>query len=203
MQRTRLIAATLIALTGLTAHADSPTVFGMELQKPFVVPECPYKHLTKTLLEYWPPPTQGVCYQMTEDKDAGKPRPINDQVKLRWPDNGSPRLVIAYSATATIIDGNLEGIAFNTLGIQSQERDLTALKEKYGEPTQIANDTVQNGYAAKFSPIRASWTLGDIVVALDGAQSQVNSGLIRIETVQSMAARNAFFEKLHHSKPSL
>jgi hypothetical protein len=202
MQRIGLIAASLLALIGPTARADNSTVFGVELQKPFVMPECPIEHLGKNFNDYFPPPTIGVCYQMMDHKDAGKSRPLNDMVKLRWPDKESPELVIGYSATANIIDGNIEGVSFNTLGIQSQDRDFNALKVKYGEPTQNTRGTMQNGYGATFNPIRASWTMGDIVVSLDGAQS-VNSGLIRVETLKSIAARNAFFEKLHQGRPAL
>lgn len=204
MQRTGLVAALLLVLVGLTAHAsDTSTIFGMELQKPFVMPECPFERIGKNLFDYFPPPKIGVCYQMMDDKNAGKSRPLNERVKLKWPDKGSPDLVSGYSAMAKIIDGNIEEVSFNTLGLVSQERDFNALKQKYGEPTESTKNAVQNAYGAQFLPIRASWVIGDITVTFDGAAGQTNSGLVRVATLKSIAETKVFLETLHQGKPPL
>lgn len=197
MQRTGLIAASLLALIGTTAHADTGTIFGMGLHKPFAVPECRYTRLGKTSGYYIQLP-DGACYELMSDKDpnAGKNAPIaNDTVKIQWWVTVSPKLV-AGNAVATIMDGNLEGISFNTLGIESQERDMQLLIDKYGTPTVTNQQTLQNGYGAKFGAVRATWEIDDLVVSYVSASSRIDSGWICIESLRAAADRKVKLDKL-------
>lgn len=204
MQRVSLIAAPLLAL-GSTAHAaDRSTIFGMELQKPFTVHECPYAHITKKA-GYYNQPTSDVCYELIGDDNAGKNQTIvTNTVKLVWPSASKPTLVgNPFFAVGTVIDGNLEGVSFNTMGIQAQERDLQLLVDKFGEPTAQDQPTVQNGYGAKLQSVRAQWDVGDVVVSYDSAGSAGNSGLVHIDTLKSAASRKAALAKYEQKGPAL
>jgi hypothetical protein len=191
---------------GPTAHADTSTVFGMDLHKPFGVPECRYTRLGKTS-GYYIQSLDSVCYELINENDpnAGKHAPISyDTVKIDWPIALKPQLVGGPGfALAKIMDGNLEGVSFNTMGIQSQERDLQLLIDKFGEPTVKNQQTVQNGYGAKFSAVRVSWEIDDLVVSYDSAPGSINSGLVHIESVRAAADRKAQMDKLTHGGQSL
>jgi hypothetical protein len=201
----RHLAAALL-LTAVLQHtaaaSDASTVFDMPLQQPFTVSECPYMRITKKAISYNPPASGTVCFEYQNAADQGKQQRVtHDIVSLRWFTN--PHLVIANSALAVVIDGNLEGVSFNTLGIQSQQRDYEALKAKYGEPAQSNQSTLQNGYGATVAAIRAKWTIGDVLVSLDGAAGRIDSGLVRIETQKAVDERNATLAKYEHQGPSL
>jgi hypothetical protein len=203
MQRTGLIAASLLALMTLTARADTSTVFGIELRKPFTVPECSFTRIKSA--GYYGPATNGPCYELIiGDDNKGKKLPVStDRVMVTWPLGSMPKPMTGIYAIASIIDGTLEGISFNTLGIQSQERDLQMLTEKYGKPGSIDQPTMQNGYGAKFVAIRAQWNVDDIVVAFESAGGSSNSGIVHIDTLKGAADRKATLDKLAHSGPSL
>ena len=203
MQRICLIAASLLTLMGPIAHADNSTVFGMELQKPFNIVECPYQHITKTMGIY-NPPKNGVCYETIADAYEGKGKlPPDVTVRVTWPLGSIPIPVTGLYAIAKIIGGNLESLSFNTLGIKSQERDLQILSDKYGKPTAIDRAEMQNGFGAKFESIRTQWDFGDVVVSFDSSPSTFNSGLVRVETRKAIADTKAALEKLHQNRPSL
>jgi hypothetical protein len=193
------IALPLMARPALAA--DIHTVFDMQLQQPFTVAECPYVHISKKA-GYYNPPTNGACYEYIDEANQGKQHVVaNDTVKITW--LTTPHLVIGRYAIGTIIKGKLEGVSFNTLGIQSQQRDYDALRQKYGEPTETVQSTVQNAYGATYTPIRATWKMDDMIVSIDSAPGRMDSGFVRVETVMAVAERKAALEKIGRGGPSL
>ena len=202
MRYTHTAVAALIMMTGYTASAAAMTVFDLPLQQPFALSECPYTHITKKA-GYYNPPASGVCYQSTNDAIAGTHAAItNDTVKIVW--KTSPKLVSdPFFALGTIIDGNLEGVSFNTMGVQAQERDMDLLTAKFGTPSKVLKPTMQNGYGVQYVALNAEWRLEDIVVSYSSAMSSLTSGVVIVDTTKSAAARKATLERLTHGGPSL
>lgn len=195
----------VIAILAIAAVMPTPAaaadVFGMQLQAPFTVPECAFEKLGKSLVYKL---TQArTCYQRSRgidpSRDIGKPL-TTDTVEIKWQEY--PRIVSAGGyAFATVIDGNLEGLSFNTLGIISQDRDLQLLVEKFGQPTKLARPQLQNAYGAQYLGILASWDL-DESISFESAVS-VNSGTVIIDTPKGEAFRKATLARYAPKGPAL
>jgi hypothetical protein len=189
----------LIMVAHCALAADTHTVFDMQLQAPFTVPECSYTRIGKSG-GYYNPPANGAYYELLGDGIKGKHSFIaNDIVQINWSSVPKP---VSVNALATVIDGHFEGIVFNTLGMLSQSRDMQILTDKFAAATKVDHPTMQNGYGAQFTAIRAQWDLGEISVSFDSATS-ADHGLIRIETIKSSEDRKAKLAAYEHKGPSL
>jgi len=194
MRYTHTTIAMLIMMTGYTASAaDTHTVFDMQLHAPFAVNECTYKMIAKH--KYYNLPMNGACYQLTTDTD----NVANATVQIQWSSN--PKLVSGY-ALATVIDGQLEAISFNTLGMVSQSRDVQLLIDKYGAPTKSDHPIMQNGFGAVYQTLNAEWRFDDIVVSYISAIDS-SHGLIRVQTQKAVDQMNAVLAKYEHKGPSI
>jgi len=191
----------LLTVAATTNAADSISVFDMPLECPFTVIECPYTHISKTA-GYYNPPRSGICYESMNDSKKGAHAAIgNDTVKIVW--TSSPKIVSGAFGLAKIIDGNLEGVSFNTLGIVAQDRDLQLLSDKFGKPTQVNKLSMQNGYGAQFQSLSANWDLGDVLISYESAKNAIDSGLVIVDTLKGAADRKATLDRLSRNRPSL
>jgi hypothetical protein len=196
----------LLLLTSMSAavRAGEPiSIFGLQLGRPFAMQECGWQKISKAL-NFYNASTATVCYRRTSDSEAGKGiDPAADTVFVRWPQGREPELVSGYSLVAGVIDGNLESVGFNTLGVRSQDRDMKALTDKFGAPATILTPTIQNGFGAAAQIVTAEWHIGNVSVYFNSAENGLSNGFIRVETEKSIASRNALMEKLHAAKQKL
>lgn len=194
----------LISMSAAVQAAEPISIFGLELGRPFALQECGWKKVSKTL-NFYNASNAAVCYQHTVGfAEVGKGiNPADDSVFVIWPQGHEPELVSGYSLMAHVIDGNLESVGFNTLGVVSQDRDMKALTDKFGAPAGAVTPTVQNRFGATAQIITAEWRLGDVSVHFNSAENGLDKGFVRVETEKSVAARNAFLEKLHAAKQKL
>jgi hypothetical protein len=81
---------------------------------------------------------------------------------------------------AQTIDGNVEFVRFDTAGLSTQDRVLAALKEKYGEPTQIEDVAVKNALGGEFSATSAKWVFGNLSVSFEAAVGRTDHGIVWI-----------------------
>ena len=97
-----------------TKAATDMSVFGLKLGEPFTVPECErldlkIKNLERIHYKY----SESVCFeQIPYSKDNGTA--VNRWVK--FPYKEAPQIVSTNTVSVLVMDGNLEGIGFNTLG---------------------------------------------------------------------------------------
>lgn len=191
---------------GAASAAEPISVFGLQIGKPFAVPECPFKKVSKTLnsYEFF---TSYVCFQRTpgiNGSEAGKGiDSAEDYVNIVWPRGSEPQVARYNSLSVQVIAGNLERVSFGTMGVESQARDMAMLTEKFGSPTSGGESTAQNGYGAKMQVIRAEWKIGEVSVYYDSASSTFNSGSVRIQTIKGAAASQAMLDKLNAGKQKL
>lgn len=158
MRKFALVALITIATVacGQTASAPSTTVFGLELGKPFNVPECSLFKLGRKDYMY-AENDKAVCYELNFVHHKSDPRsiPVTDgSVKLRFPID---QPVIGRSMSASIMKGNLEGIGISTFGIKDEDAVLAVLENKYGKPSATIAGSVQNMMGAQFPTLFAVW----------------------------------------------
>jgi hypothetical protein len=186
MHKVKSISLVAVLMSGVAYAADVDTIFGLQLHKPFTVPECAFRNAS------YSPPTNGPCFEFAGDEDSrgrGKIRAY-DNVGITWPADQRPQMLTpGQYAIARIMDGKLESIGINTLGIESQQRDLQNLVAKYGQPTKTSRPIERNGYNDQTSALRAEWDFGDIIVTFASAVVTPRSGMIRVDTPIAIAER--------------
>lgn len=206
-----MLAVTLMTLT-LFAFGQSNvdmSVFGMKLGEKFSAPECEYTAkktpisiaLNNNALDmgFYSAPKTGVCFARVFDVEkvkesvlAGKPMPSAPnmgKVLIRFAYGESPVILdnpkISYEKAdvyAEIVNGYLEEIRFATYGIANEGVVLNALKGKYGNPTDITIEKVQNGYGATYEAYTAVWLLPGLVTTFSNILRTSDTGFVSIKT---------------------
>jgi hypothetical protein len=196
---TWILGFTLAAALSSAASASDISIFGLELGKPFALPECGSSGGTY-LLEH-----RTVCYERMDYSPGKGIRLSQDTVHVGWPESKKPDLLPDADASlrATIINGTLERLEFGTLGYESQQRDLAALTEKFGTPSAISKPILQNSFGATAQAIRAEWRVGDITVTYDSMTKFMGWGSVNIETAKSAANRKTIADNSHAAKQKL
>jgi len=189
----------LVVLLTPTLIGGDNSVFGLPLGSPFVLPECEKKIVGSTAF-YGPPKV--VCFERITNKNDTKPI-INDSVLIIFPISDKPSLISGTAVVGLVIDGNLEGIGFNTLGYSNQDLVLLKLKEKYGSPTSLVPKKVQNNFGATFDTFDAVWTLPELHILFQSVASSLSSGLVNIDTIKGRANRDAKIKDLLKEKRPL
>jgi hypothetical protein len=185
----------LLALC-VSASAADMTAFGLKLGEPFTIPECERMSYGYSLS------TKALCYQKSEypfkkrDKKTPPPPLVTDFVSLMFPVREIPDVVAGLDVQALVIDGRLESVAFSTLGITNQERILGKLKEKYGEPTLLQPEKVQNRMGAQYETFTATWKFPNLNITFEGVQSTLDNGVVRIDTDKGREHRENILNQL-------
>ena len=176
------------ALVAVHAAAADLTVFGFELGKPLTLPECPYTTLPGDnfkLYEVVPPRT---CYQ--------EPRAVNGYgIPVREIDFGktsAPPYVLYWRMFAVEQGGDLIGVRFSTPGISAQDVVLGELRRKYGAPTSISSEPLQNAFGATFDSVSALWRGGAVDVTFEGTFGRLDRGEVTIDLPAATALRRSW-----------
>ena len=188
----------LSLLTGPSAAADI-SVFGLDLGKPFLLPECAITSWERRNSYNFS--TNTVCYRRVESvgSNVGKPfSRADDYVDIIWPRGSEPQTAKYNSVTAFIIDGNLEQVVFGTYGLDAQARDIKILTDKFGPPSKGGPTIGQNGYGATFQVIHAEWNLDGVSVEYDSA-----GGAVRILTSKAIETEKAQRDRINASRQKL
>ena len=196
MKSTTSVLAAALLLAFAPAHAAPPLViFGLPLAAPLSMPQCSYQRLDSSTI-FYNPPAEGSCYQISSANGRTELRP-NDSVTIAWSVDSAPQLASSGEASVQLVDGNVEGIGFNTLGVMSQQRDLQALVSKFGQPTTLKNLTMGNLMGATVQVVMAEWKTADgVQVSYNAAEDGFGKGLVSIDTVKGLAYEHAELMKL-------
>jgi len=181
----------------LPAQSNAPdTAFGLQIGGALSLPECERIRVSKNNFAYRPI-AQSWCYERMERGDT----PLtNGTIEIKFPLKDRPQIVSGLSLIGTVMDGRLEGIGFNTLGVSNADDVLQKLTEKYGKPTSSEPYEVQNGFGAKFTSVRALWSFSNLVVIFKGVSSNLDSGLVIIETPKCNAWREQKLKELTNGR---
>ena len=195
----QLLAFTLLGILAMgaepqTKNADD-SVFGMRLGEKFSIPECAHLKKSNLYAENDPAP----CYERigsTWDKKARHDSPVtNDTVTILFPFSQRPPIISGLKISAQIVDGHLESIGFNTMGLQTQDQTLSTLKEKYGDPTSLTELKKQNNFGATFDSHFSVWKFEKFTVVFQGTTDRFDSGLVNIDTKKGADYRSALLKK--------
>jgi hypothetical protein len=161
-----LAATTLVSTAVISASADASdpvSIAGYPLGRPFTMPQCPGNRVA---LE-----AKAPCWTEVF--------PNEEQKDVRWPESSDP---LGYSTSAHVRNGVLVGMSFSTAGVNDQESTLRKLREKFGEPSSLKQDPVQNGFGAKAVKYEAVWEAPNVHVEFYGVRDRLDHGVVEIET---------------------
>jgi hypothetical protein len=174
-------------------------VFGLEIGADLSLPECQRTKLSRNRFIYsgndrlW-------CYERLDKGKDGTPV-VNETIEIKFPFGDRPEIVSGLSLIGQILDGRLEGIGFNTLGVENAGEVLKKLTEKYGKPTVSQPVEVQNKMGARFTTVQADWNFSNLIVVFQGVASSLDSGLVTIDTPRCNAWRQERLKQLTDGRP--
>ena len=184
-----LAAFAATAASGQTADQPPITVFNILLDRPFTVPECSADAPAGKVEVCWMYTFKGLT-----DDDARAFR------LLRFAEVPS----IGTQITAHVEKGTLVSFTIQTSGIATQDYTLRELTEKFGKPTLLKREPVQNAMGAQFVVVRAQWDKPSVYVQFDadgtddgGSGGSIDQGWISITThgrhLEKLRRRDEFF----------
>jgi len=159
-------------------------VFGLQLGEKFSLSECAKDGMGYDLI------TNRLCFERYPTKENENTPIDNATVLIRFPLSAKPEMLKDTAVAATLIEGKLEGLSFNTFGVSTQDEDLDRLKTKYGEPGDTKPLKVQNRFGASFNSVIAIWTLANLHVSFASAVTTLDEGLVIVDTDKGSERRS-------------
>lgn len=170
----------LIALIGAAPQpSPSNSLFGMEIGKSLDFPVC-IKNATDV-----------IC----QENYGKNPEIPWDTFTVRYPYGTSPEIVAGLSVTVRVFDGKVVGFVFETMGLGSQENDLNLLSKKYGKPTLVHYEDVENLAGGKFRALLAKWEFSDLSVKLDSVALDARTGHVTVLSSQGQILQREFEDR--------
>jgi hypothetical protein len=180
----------LLALYSNVASTDepTPTVFGVPLGAPLQVSECVKKQLGGLTMYS---PAAATCFERLGSQERVRPTaPVeNDAILIRFAATEAPAVMSGETAIGLVVEGKLEGLTFNTRGIDAQAQVMDTLKQAFGAPTSIAPKLVENSLGQSFDSFDAAWTLPQVEILFRGVTSRVDVGLLSIDSARAREHR--------------
>lgn len=187
---------------------NKSTVFGMQLGKPLKIQECKKSrgYLGSNDLEYTIGTENKICFKHAKAEETACAPINNESIQICYPSgsvvprmlemgNNTDTTTVMTCMSAIIQNGNLEGVQFNTRGIEAQDIVLDGLVNKYGKPIKVINKVVQNGFGAKFDALSASWELNNLFITFSSVLTKLDKGSVIIDTAIGKDARHKMFEE--------
>lgn len=190
--------AAIIFLTAtFAAKADDLTIFGFELGKPLTLPECPIESLiSEPGHKLYKTVVPVTCIQDAHPLD-GYGQPVRE---ITFSLKDCPLIVKNWRAFPLEEEGNLIGFHFLTTGIASQDVVMQQLQKKYGKPTSIKKNAVQNGFGATFETINAQWQTGKVTVTFHGTLDRLGTGEVFVDLPAAVKLRKSWEKSSHSSE---
>jgi hypothetical protein len=188
--RSRL--AVLVLASWFSSHASATdlSVFGLPpFGSPFQPPACKIKG-------YIPAhPKRGVCFWQNGSMSSHFILPKNGGIDVDFPEGQSPAMVYGW-VTARIIDGNIEGVSFRTVGSDTTSYTIQQLTQKYGPPSASSKIPVQNAFGARYVGAEANWKLPDVEVTFKTPYlGEVDKGYVVIKSKKASDMDTAYLLK--------
>jgi hypothetical protein len=172
-----------MATVGIAQSNPVMSAFGLDIGKPLTLALCPGIGATKIV---------DLVQKQTCFEQASKYS--NDRAKVHFGIQEVPSIIKGSVINVTLIDDQLEGLSFDTPGLEAKDRILGVLTEKYGAPTKFYKESLQNSFGARYESFFAEWDRPELyVVYTPAAGGDIKRGFIRIETQR---ARRQLVEKL-------
>ena len=108
-------------------------------------------------------------------------------------DPGSPKevppIVKGLSIDVQLVDDNLESLHFATPGLSSKDRVLRIFTERYGPPTKLTKESLQDADGAENETFTAIWDMQTLYVEYAPTNGDSSEGHARIETQRARNSR--------------
>lgn len=189
------VCALLLSAVSVWAQSNPPAqlqaapdlkVFGLQLGSDLSLPECRKTSLDGTHDFHYEIVNRLWCYQRTDPN--AQTQILNEYIHIEVPFGDRTPVFPANEIIGYVLNGKLEGMTFRTLGVTSETDVLAKLRAKFGKPTTLATDEVQNLVGAKFESIYATWQFSNLIVELQGTAGRVDQGSVSIRTPLGKAA---------------
>jgi hypothetical protein len=154
----------------LATLALAPTILGITLGKPLPMPSCDAPGMQPGLGQ--------TCWSKQPGPAGSERRQIFTPVGQE-----GPSFVRGWISVETI-DDQVVAIIIPTTGVNSQSAAMAELRRKFGAPSRVASDHLQNLMGAHFVGERAWWKRPGYTVSFDSTESDINFGLIKVTTPQ-------------------
>ena len=176
----------LIALAASfgTAAAQDLAVFGIPLGAEFEITECE-KAVVGNITVYQA--ATATCFERLGSQDTVRDttRVENGSVLIRYPGTDAPTVMSGGTAVGLVRGRILQGIRFNTRGVDVQDQVLAALTEKFGKPGSVAPKQVQNTLGSTFDVFDARWALPQAEIVFRSVASRIDTGFLGIDLKQT------------------
>ena len=165
-----------ILVQAMTASATEPLIVaGLKLDEPFTMERCPKARKTNMGKRTEP------CWVTSSDARLPEEKQTNPTFRyILWPGKSNPG-PFGHSATALVESGILHAISFQTTGYKFQDLYLRQLTEKFGQPTSLKTEIMQNAFGAHFDKIEATWRT-EYFVDLEGFGERIDEGSVFIQS---------------------
>jgi hypothetical protein len=204
-----MIIALFLAASPIAAAPSTtlPELFGLTIGRPMPFAECPEatqpNGKPRKRGKYWQWIYDGAgsagapCFQRRVKKGSSEPFDPIESVEVEYPEAlkiaGTGRLGVM------MVNGKVAAVGMATSGESSQETNLATLTAKFGPPSMISREPMQNGFGAKFARVNAIWDFGRGVQGqFLGFRDKLTEGAFGINTPESLAEHERQLQKLRN-----
>lgn len=167
------ICAAALFFPPLTSHAEAASAFGFTFGQKIEAPQCGGTE------QYPSRPNEGYCLVFSKITGyLGNPAHTGF-VSASFNFSDLP-FWTRGKLSLYLIDGKIEGIVASTGGSTTNISVTNALLEKYGQPTDKLETTIQNGFGADFDGTILIWNLPDVKVKYFPILENIKSGRLDI-----------------------
>lgn len=126
-------------------------------------------------------PETSPCYEPVSNQD--KITNENFVVNINYPIDKRPSIARGNHINVEYVEGRAQYFFIETGGKDFEDRDLSALIEKFGPPSDRQELSKQNSFGASFTGIKAKWDLPkDVHVLYESISDELNSGYVVVFT---------------------
>jgi hypothetical protein len=186
-------------IAALLAAAQLPAVLGLQLGAPISLPTCKPRMIFN----------QPAPDLYLEDQPQTCQTPVKIVASWYYPQGSvifpiakMPEIMGYQEATTFVVDGNLEGLSFTTLGPSVTDGIIRQLSDKFGKPTFVGEDD-PNPRAHFTSARQARWEATGYWVEYHNMGVDAANGWVRIETDKARAMREQKRQAEHQERTPL
>ncbi|WP_336324783.1 hypothetical protein [Stenotrophomonas muris] len=202
----KMAMASAFAAMMAPALAHGADFMGIELGAKFDMPECEIER-TNYSSRYIYDSDQPVTPCWEHSILDGKPGDYLDTAgtfKINFIADGAkrPAGVRSNAVKLIVVSGVVEGVEAATGGYEYQDRLLQALVTKFGKPTSLSSETMQNRMGATFDSHEAIWKTKVLEVNFSGMGSSTDFGHITVYSPKATAFVEEEYERKQKAAPS-
>lgn len=206
-RKASVIVGLAVAVLSTSASASPPMDFlGIGLGQPLTVAECPLedsRFASFTRYKIYVDPALRPCFKSRTAPGQGLSSLPGGTGTLNLELGAVPHVIDGTFATVTLVNGAPEKITAFTRGHAVQDQALELLIQKYGKPTELKTEEVQNRMGATFGAMHAEWKLDGLSVLFFGIGTKIDTGYIVVSTPAGEAASEAEAALRKAQEPSL